>query len=346
MTTPRTAIVLLSGGLDSQLAAKMMLEQGVRVIGLHLYTGLCITEHKRRLSLPSHKGVVNQNPVFRIADELGIPLEICDISETYLSIISKPKHGLGSGANPCRDCRIHMFERAFEVMHELGADFVVTGEVLGQRPMSQVRTNLEFIHSRTADADRILMPLCAQKMEPTLPEREGWVDRSKLLAISGRGRHEQIAMAKRMGIGEWEAPGGGCCFLTDEAYARKFQDLFKYDPEHTLSMEDVILLGVGRHFRLSENAKVVVGRNDAENRVILSHRQKAMVIRPPEDHPGPVTLFVGTPSTQTLQAACAIAARYTTADDVQLTMRVITEEQETHVRVQPAPMQQFEHLRI
>ncbi len=346
MTKKRIAISLLSGGLDSQLATKMIKDQGVHVIGLHLYTGLCITEHKRRTGVTDHQGNIRQNPVFTVAEELGVPLELRDISETYLSIISKPKYGVGSGVNPCRDCRIHMFEKAFEYMDEIGADFIVTGEVLGQRPMSQVRNNLEFIHARVRDADRVLMPLSAKLMQPTLPEREGWVNRELLKDISGRSRRTQFDMAREMAIKDFETPAGGCCFLTDEAYSRKFRDLFKYDPDRTLSMEDIILLGVGRHFRLSEKSRVIVGRDQSENNVIELHRQKAMVIRPPQNTPGPVSLLIGEANNNTLQAACEIAARYTDNKADQLDMRVCTPEQETSVRVRPAANEYLEPLRL
>jgi tRNA-specific 2-thiouridylase len=345
-SSQRTAISLLSGGLDSQLATKMMLDQGIRVIGLHLYTGLCITEHKRRVGVRDSSGAPRQNPVFKVGEDLGIPVEIRDISDTYLSIISKPKYGTGSGVNPCRDCRIHMFERAFEVMEEFDADFIITGEVLGQRPMSQVRQNLEFIHARIPDPDRVLLPLSAHRLEPTLPEREGWVDREALRGIHGRSRREQLKMAREMELKDFETPAGGCCFLTDEAYSRKFKDLFKYDPDKELTMEDIVLLGVGRHFRLSDTAKVIVGRNEDENAVIERHAGDFALVRPPEDVPGPVATIAGTVDGNVLQASCAIAARYTDKDAQFLDMRVITPEQETTIRVAPAKMEEFEGLRL
>ncbi|XP_060085030.1 tRNA-specific 2-thiouridylase MnmA 2-like [Ylistrum balloti] len=278
----RKAVVLLSGGLDSMLAAAILLRQNIDVIGLHLYTGLCITEHKRRTGQHDAKGRVPQNPAFKVADDLGIPLEILDISSTYLDIITKPKYGTGSGVNPCKDCRIHMFQYAEQFRQEIGADFIVTGEVIGQRPMSQVKRNLNFIHQKAGLEEIILMPLSAKLLPPTLPERNGWVNREQLYDIVGRSRKEQLRLAKEFGIQDYEQPAGGCCFLTDENYARKFKDLFQFDPDRRLDLEDVILLGVGRHFRMSERAKVVVGRYQEENAVIERHAGSRPILRAAE----------------------------------------------------------------
>ncbi|RMF12437.1 MAG: hypothetical protein D6761_12765 [Candidatus Dadabacteria bacterium] len=310
----RTAIVLLSGGLDSMLAARIMQDHDVDVVGVHLYTGLCITEHKRRTGQRDGKGRIPQNPAFRIADQLGIPLEVLDISDTYLDVITKPKYGRGSGVNPCKDCRIHMFERADQFRREIGADFIVTGEVLGQRPMSQVKPNLEFIHKRTGIEDLILMPLSAKLLPPTLPEREGWVDRERLYAISGRSRKPQLELVRKFGIDEFEQPAGGCCFLTDENYARKFRDLFTFDPDRRLDLEDVILLGVGRHFRTSERAKVVVGRYAEENAVIERHAGGRPLLVPACVN-GPTAVVIGVPEPDELELMARIVARYSAGRD-------------------------------
>lgn len=345
MTKTRKAIVLLSGGLDSTLAARLLLNQGVEVIGLHLYTGLCITEHKRRTGQLNHQGRIPQNPALKAADDLGIALEILDISATYLEVIRKPKYGRGGGVNPCKDCRIHMFEYAAQFMRDSGADFIATGEVLGQRPMSQVRRNLEFIHQRTGIADLIVLPLSAKLLPPSLPEREGWVDREKFYGIHGRGRSQQLALAKQLGIVDFESPAGGCCFLTDESYARKFKDLFQFDPDRRLDLEDVILLGVGRHFRTSPRAKIVIGRYQQENAIIERHANGRKLMRA-RDVQGPLAMIIGDPSPLEEQLMAAIVARYSDArDQEQVTVETVGDLRQTW-QVRPIDLSTIEPLRI
>jgi tRNA U34 2-thiouridine synthase MnmA/TrmU len=342
----KKAVLLLSGGLDSLLAGRILLDQGIDVVGLHLYTGLCITEHKRRTGQLDSRGRVPQNPAFAAADTLGIPLEILDISDTYLDVIARPKYGRGSGVNPCKDCRIHMFERAEGFRRDIGADFIATGEVVGQRPMSQVRANLTFIHQRSGIEDIILMPLSAKLLPPTLPEREGWVDRERLYDLSGRGRKRQFEMARAYGISEWEQPAGGCCFLTDESFARKFRDLFMFDPDRRLDLEDIVLLGVGRHFRVSAHTKVVIGRYAEENAVIERHAGGGILLTTPQV-PGPTAVVLGRPDDRELQACARIVARYSDGRD-QAPVRVSWRRGDSHgyMDVLPTPHEFLESLRI
>lgn len=341
-----TAIAMISGGLDSLLAARIMQDHNVNVIGLHLYTGLCITEHKRRTGQRNASGGIPQNPAFYVADNLGIPLEILDISETYMNVITKPKYGRGSGVNPCKDCRIHMFEHAHAFMQEVGGDFIVTGEVLGQRPMSQVKANLHFIHQKTGLEDLILMPLSAKLLPPTKPEREGWVDRDRLYAIHGRSRKPQLELAAKLGITEYEQPAGGCCFLTDANYARRFKDLFAFDPDRRLDMEDVVLLGVGRHFRLSPRTKVVVGRYHEENLVIERHAGNRMLLKP-LDVEGPTAVAIGVPQDGETELMARIVARYSQGrhlDNVRIVCRAGTHS--NILNVSPIDLSEIEALRI
>jgi tRNA U34 2-thiouridine synthase MnmA/TrmU len=341
------AVALISGGLDSMLAARIVQLCGVEVVGLHLYTGLCITEHKRRVGTTNHKGEIPQNPALKVAERLQIPLEILDISETYLQVITHPKYGRGAGVNPCKDCRIHMFQYAFSFMREVGAEFLVTGEVVGQRPMSQVYENLKFIHDRTEDPDRILLPLSARLLPPTYPERMGWVDREKLYGFSGRSRKPQIELAKKLGFEEWEQPAGGCCFLTDLSYAKRFKDLFQYDSHHTLTLDDVVLLGVGRHFRLSPSAKLIVGRNEGENRVIALHRSKDSILLYPSSRKGPTACFIGKGENGELDLALKITARY--CDDRvegKVKMEMIVGETLKSAWVSPLPPSEVDLYRI
>jgi len=217
-----------------------------------------------------------RNEALRAGADLSVPVTVIDISEKYFDdVLLTPKHGYGSNMNPCLDCRGYMLARAREYMEESGADFIFTGEVLGQRPMSQYRQALGVVAKESGLGDRRLRPLSARLLPPTLPEREGWVDREKLLAISGRSRKIQIEESRRRGLDleNIPQPAGGCCFLTDEAYARKLRDWLDHqdDPRH--DQEAFVLLKVGRHLRLNDEVKVVVGRDEAENAFLANYRR-------------------------------------------------------------------------
>ncbi|MDW7711719.1 MAG: hypothetical protein SCH98_14725 [Deferrisomatales bacterium] len=250
------AIALLSGGLDSTLAVKMMVDQGVEVVALNFMTPFCNCTAKS--SSCKHEAS-------RVARELGIPIRVRAKGMDYLKMVENPRHGYGRGMNPCIDCRIFMHREAVELMAEEGASFLVTGEVLGQRPMSQRRETLRVIERESGTENLILRPLSARHFEPTLPEREGWVDRGKLLAIEGRSRKEQIRLAEELGVSDYPCPAGGC-LLTDADFAEKIRDLFRHKPGYDL--RDVRLLRTGRHFRLRPGLKVVVGRNQEENEAL------------------------------------------------------------------------------
>jgi len=243
----KKCVALISGGLDSTLAAKLMLEQGIEVHGLYLSMSWgCCEKEKAQAS----------------ARQLGIPLMILSVGDAYLDVIRSPKYGYGSGMNPCVDCRIYMFRIAKRYMDELGAGFVVTGEVLGQRPMSQRRQPLDIIEKECGLRGLLLRPLSAHLLEPTIPEQQGIVDRSRLLAIAGRSRHEQTVRAEQVGLTEYSQPAGGC-LLTDEPFAKKTRDLFAHEERPTT--KDMELLTVGRHFRAGSATKIIVGRNEVEN---------------------------------------------------------------------------------
>src|SRR3989338_289438 len=204
----RKCVALISGGLDSALAAKLMLEQGLEVQGLFLSMSW---------------GCCEKDKAQACARRLGIPLMVLGVGDAYLDVIRRPKYGYGSGMNPCVDCRIYMFRIAKRYMEELGAGFVVTGEVVGQRPMSQMRRPLTIIEAESGLEGLLLRPLSAQLLEPTLPELLGVVDRQRLLRLAGRSRHEQFALAKARGITEYSTPAGGC-LLTEEPFAKKAKD--------------------------------------------------------------------------------------------------------------------------
>jgi tRNA-specific 2-thiouridylase len=309
----RKAIAMISGGLDSTLALALVKQQGIEVKAVNFYTGFCITETQRRKG-GRPDGTVPQNEALRAAADLEVDIEYVDISETgYLELIVNPRYGYGSNANPCIDCRIFMMTRAREIMEREGASFVFTGEVLGQRPKSQKRDALRAIEKASGLLGRIVRPLSAKLLEPTIPELEGILDRSRLLDIHGRSRQRQIRLARELGIVEWPQPAGGCCYLTDESFSRKFFDILDArelaGEERRIRKEDIVLLSTGRHFRLSKAAKLVVGRSEGENAILDAYGEgRARLMA--RDLNGPVALVEGTPTWEERQLAARIVARY------------------------------------
>ena len=245
------AVALFSGGLDSLISMKLISDQGIDVIALHIETGFGGRDAQAKLEY-----------LYRAVGQVGAELKIVDIKEQFVKeILFDPKYGYGKNFNPCIDCHGNMFRVAARVMEEMGGDFLISGEVLGQRPMSQRAEALAQVVKLSQVDDLILRPMSAKLMAPTLPEREGWVDREKLLGISGRGRETQIAFAAEHGIKEYESPSGGC-LLTDENFSNKIKDFIEND---AFSVRDIEILKFGRHLRLPDGAKLVIGRNHEEN---------------------------------------------------------------------------------
>lgn len=307
------AIGLISGGLDSTLAVALLRRQGIEVKAVNFYTGFCITETQRRKGGRAD-GTIPENEALRAAADLEVEIEYVDISgKDYFDMLVHPRWGYGANANPCVDCRVFMMRKAREIMLAEGADFVFTGEVLGQRPKSQRRDTLRIIERESLLTGRLLRPLSAQLLEPTIPEKEGRVDRAGLLDISGRSRQRQMALAKELGISGWPQPAGGCCYLTDESFARKFFDILDAreaaGAERAIDKDDVILLSTGRHFRLSSRAKLVVSRNEMENG-LLEHHVEGRARLEARDELGPVALVEGTPTWEERLVAARIVARY------------------------------------
>jgi tRNA U34 2-thiouridine synthase MnmA/TrmU len=266
------AIGLLSGGLDSTLAHALMKAQGVEVKAITFYTGLCILESQRRLGRVRKDGTAPRNEALDAAARLETEIELVDLSgPEYLEVITHPRYGYGANANPCVDCRIFMAKRAKAIMEAEGADLVFTGEVLGQRPKSQRRDTLRIVERDSGLTGRLLRPLSAKLLAPTLPEQEGLIDRERLLAISGRSRKPQMALAAELGVRDWPQPAGGCCWLTDENFGRRFHDLMARRPDRHLDQAEVLFLATGRHFRIGESHKLVVGRNEVENNVLAQY---------------------------------------------------------------------------
>jgi tRNA U34 2-thiouridine synthase MnmA/TrmU len=307
------AIAMISGGLDSTLALALVKRQGIEVKAINFYTGLCITETQRRKG-GRPDGTVPRNEALRAAADLEVEVEYVDVSESgYLDLIVNPRYGYGANANPCVDCRIFMMRKAREIMEAEGASFVFTGEVLGQRPKSQRRDTLRIVERESGLTGRLLRPLSARLLEPTIPERDGLVDRARLLDISGRSRQRQMALARELGVTDWPQPAGGCCYLTDESFARKFFDILDAREEageaRRIRKEDVVLLSTGRHFRISPRAKLVVGRSEVENAVLDGYgagraRLEARGLS------GPVALLEGVATWEERVLAARIVARY------------------------------------
>ena len=291
------AIALLSGGLDSTLAAKVVTEQGIQLEAVNFLTVFCTCTNRGETCLASQKAV----------DALGIPLKVFNVSEEYLNLIRHPKHGYGSNMNPCLDCRIFMLKKAKTYMEETGASFIVTGEVLGQRPMSQRRDAMRLIEKETGLGGYIVRPLSAKFLPVTIPEKEGWINRENLLAIQGRSRKPQIELADHYGIHDYPCPAGGC-LLTDPGFAKRMKDLM--DHKSDFSLNDVHLLKIGRHFRLSPELKLVVGRNEEDNKKIQTFTQEEDILLKAARHPGPLSLLRGESNGTDIEKAASITVRY------------------------------------
>lgn len=263
---------LMSGGLDSQLAVKILQLAGAEV------TGICF-------ETPFFKAAAAR----KAASALGVELLVVDFTDDELALLENPPHGFGGAMNPCIDCHATMIRRAGEMMKERGWDFVSTGEVMGQRPMSQNRQSLGIVERSSGLAGRLVRPLSARLLDPTIPETEGKLDRSKLLDIHGRSRERQIALAAEFGIVDYPSPAGGCK-LTEEAYGRKLKDLKEHEGLRNRRL--VELLAVGRHFRLPDGTGLIVGRDRADNGV-LSGEAALGELLDSGDLPGPTALLIG-----------------------------------------------------
>lgn len=315
MSQQRKAVALISGGLDSMLAAKLIQEQGIHVEGLNFFTGFCVEGHTHAIR-KKDKIKQKRNNALWVAEQLGIKLHIIDIVEEYKDVVINPKYGYGANLNPCLDCKVFMVKKAKDWMEENGFDFIITGEVIGQRPKSQRKVTMPVVAKRSGATQRLLRPLCAKNLEPTLPEKEGWVNREKLQGFSGRSRKPQMALAKQFKFEDYAQPAGGCCFLTDESYAKKLADLWQYRGNKNYELDDIMLLKVGRHIRPNENFKLIVGREEGENNFLEGYRKQFIHIRT-LSHGGPLVLLDGEPDAQDINLAARIAARFSSGRDAE-----------------------------
>lgn len=306
----RKAVALLSGGLDSRLAIRIVQEQGIEVEALNFRTifGCCKDE----------AGLA--------ACELGVRLTVLSMDDRYLDIIKRPRYGYGKGINPCVDCRIYLFELARKFMDQIGASFVISGEVVGQRPMSQKRRDLDIIARDAGLEDLLLRPLSAKLLPPTLPERLGVVDRERLYGIEGRSRKGLIELAHQFGFTDIPQPSTGCA-LTEPLFANKVRDLIELSP--LARQWDYELLRIGRHFRYDSQTKIVLGKDETHNEQLRlmakQDRASACWIVEPENFRGPTALVAGPYSQEVLEYTGALILRYSKhyePDDARLVYEV------------------------
>ncbi|MBI5366930.1 MAG: hypothetical protein HZA54_07820 [Planctomycetes bacterium] len=297
------AVALLSGGLDSILAVRLIAEQGIHVNALTFMThfgcsagieGSSCGHDPRKVA----EGMTNPN----------ITVRLCHLGQEYIDMVRNPKHGWGKNMNPCVDCRIMMLNYAKEYLREIGGDFLMTGEVLGQRPMSQRLDAFRMVDRAVGMVGRILRPLSAKLLQPTLAEQEGIVDREKLCDIHGRSRRPQLELAKRFALKEIPQPAGGC-LLTDPRFSEKLRDLFDHETGAIVG-DDIHLLKIGRHIRLGAAWKLVVGRDQGENERLEGFARPGDVWMEAIDHVGPCALGRGTPDEEGLITAARVVLRY------------------------------------
>ena len=298
---PRTCVALVSGGLDSSLATALMVRQGVDVVAFHaIHVFHPKTDH------PAGQETLRQR-----MRALGVRSFVThQVTDELMQLVKEPRYGHGKGLNPCIDCRMLALTHAKAVLDEVSADFVATGEVVGQRPMSQRRDALRSVdkHARAIGLDGLLVrPLSAKLLAPTLPEAEGWIDRDALCGFAGRGRTPQLAMAEAFGITGFDTPAGGC-LLTDKSFARRLQDLLDHNPD--CRADDIRLLRVGRHYRLADGTKLVASRRDVENEELRQLARAGDTCFLTRDRPGALVLVRGTCSPEAARLAAGLAVHH------------------------------------
>lgn len=284
------AIAMISGGLDSILAAKLVKEQGIEVIGV------CFKSY-----------FFGEQNAVRMCKQIDIPLKVIDFSENHFEMVKNPKHGHGKNMNPCIDCHAMMMKYCGNLLDELKADFIITGEVLNQRPMSQNKNSLELVKKESGFSEKILRPLCAKNLEPTIMEKSGLVDREKLMDISGRNRSVQMELAKQWNIVDYPSPAGGCK-LTEPNFSQRLRDLVNH--KEIIASEDINLLWYGRQFRINDNAKIIAARTQEDAANIKKLIDKENIIFFPASYSGAMVVVDGYINDEIIKIAAGIAARY------------------------------------
>lgn len=292
-----TAIALFSGGLDSMLACRVVAEQGIRVRAVKFVSPFFGYDLLAREKEYAHE----------VHEKYGIDVRLRDVSEQYLDLLHNPSHGFGKNFNPCVDCKILLVSEARKMMNALGASFIITGEVIGQRPMSQRRDTLRVIERDSGSDGLLLRPLCAKNLPPTKAELDGLIDRERLLNFSGRGRTPQMELAARFGITGYPGPGGGC-ILTDPIVGKRIERF--YQEQKSVTVDDALLLQAGRQFQLPGGGWLVMGRNDLENKKILALRKTGDRLLKAQDRPGPTGIVRYAEDAEDLRLAAALVLRY------------------------------------
>jgi tRNA U34 2-thiouridine synthase MnmA/TrmU len=323
------AVALLSGGLDSTLAVKLVLDQGIDVEAVNFVSPFCLCR----------KGGCG---ALEVAKNLNIPLKTITVGEEYLRIVRKPQFGYGKNMNPCIDCRIFMLKKAKKYAEEIGASFIFTGEVLGQRPMSQHRKTLGIIEKEAGLKGKILRPLSAKLLPPTEVEKKGLVSRETLLGIEGRSRKKQIRLAQELKVTEYSCPGGGC-LLTYREFTSKLKDLF--ERKKRISLKDVRLLKVGRHFRFGKN-KIIVGRNEAENGLLLQMKMTNDYCFEAQDTGSPITLLQGPKTRIAIKRAAELTVYYSDRKQSVVLVKFGKGELDKSLRTPILSREKVEELRI
>ncbi len=317
------AVSLFSGGLDSILATKIVMEEGIEVIGVTFRSPF-----------------YSPDKAIEYAEKLGIELKIIEFGEEYLDLILHPRHGYGKNMNPCIDCHAYMFKKAGEFMEKIGASFLVTGEVKGERPMSQNKVALKIVEEESGFSGKILRPLSAKLLPETEPEKLGYINREHLYAISGRSRKPQFELAKKYGIEKYPTPSGGCK-LTDPGYAYRLKELILHNE---YNMENILLLDIGRHFRLPSGKKLIVGRNKRENEKLLSYKGRYTLLYP-KSVMGPSALLQSEDRKDIILSGEITLAYSDYKKDVEIIVAVIKENEE-EIKIRPRDKEEFKKYLI
>lgn len=321
------ALAMLSGGLDSTLALKLMIDQGIDVVAVNFASPLHISK---------------DNKVEKITKKFKIPLKTIKLGNDYLKVLRNPKYGYGKHMNPCIDCRIFMLKKAKAYAKKIGASFMFTGEVLNERPMTQTRHSLDLIEKESGLQGKLLRPLSAKLLPETEAEKKGWVNRSKLLDISGRQRKRQFALAKKFKIKDYPHPGGGC-LLTYKEFSVKVKDLFKY--KKRVSIDDINLLKIGRHFRFGKN-KIIVGRNENENKQLLKIKNESDYYFEVPDIGSPITILQGSKIKEAIKRAAVLTARYSDSKKKKILVYYGKEKLNKSITISPLTRKEIKNLRI
>ena len=285
-----TALAMISGGLDSILAAKLVKEQGIEVIGI------CFKSH-----------FFNEKNAIKMTKQIGIPLEVVDFSDKHFEMVKNPKHGHGKNMNPCIDCHAMMMRQCGELLEKFHADFIITGEVLNQRPMSQNRSALDIVKNESGIGRKILRPLCAKNLNPTEMEIEGLIDREVLLDIKGRNRKVQMELAEKWGIVDYPSPAGGCK-LTEPNYSLRLRELLAHKED--ISDKELELLKIGRHFRVSKDATIISARTEEEGELLKQLLTKEDLIFLSKEDTGSIVAITGTATKEDIEFAAKVSGRY------------------------------------